>query len=164
MLGDHIAACPRSGVLRARAGPLERCREAGATVATNVLSLSAKISVASRSSPTDSRSGGVFLWLLTPPLSPNAPCRARGCTVALGSPGQGADVPGALPFSPLPLDRARSRQGSSASSPAAGRGQRLRMHVYGCILTCILDKCSPKGPSRGCAVRPVSPAMSGSLT
>ena len=40
-LGDHIAGCPRSGVLRARAGPLERaaarvCREAGATVATNV--------------------------------------------------------------------------------------------------------------------------------
>ena len=41
-LGDHLAACPRSGVLRARGAPLERaaarvCREAGATVATNVL-------------------------------------------------------------------------------------------------------------------------------
>ena len=40
--GDHLAACPRSGVLRARGAPLERaaarvCREAGATVATNVL-------------------------------------------------------------------------------------------------------------------------------
>ena len=41
---DHCklaAACPRSGVLRARGGPLERaaarvCREAGATVALNV--------------------------------------------------------------------------------------------------------------------------------
>ena len=41
-LGDHLAACPRSGVLRARGAPLERaaarvCREAGASVATNVL-------------------------------------------------------------------------------------------------------------------------------
>ena len=40
--GDHLAACPRSGVLRARGAPLERaaarvCRETGATVATNVL-------------------------------------------------------------------------------------------------------------------------------
>ena len=41
-VGDHVAACPRSGVLRARGGPLERaagrvCREAGAAVATHVL-------------------------------------------------------------------------------------------------------------------------------
>ncbi|OLP76386.1 hypothetical protein AK812_SmicGene43688 [Symbiodinium microadriaticum] len=41
-LGDHRASCPRSGLLRSRAVPLERaaarvCREAGATVATNVL-------------------------------------------------------------------------------------------------------------------------------
>ena len=40
--GDHSASCPRSGLLRSRAVPLERaaarvCREAGATVATNVL-------------------------------------------------------------------------------------------------------------------------------
>ena len=40
--GDHLAACPRSGILRARGGPLERaaarvCREAGAAVALNVL-------------------------------------------------------------------------------------------------------------------------------
>ena len=65
--GDHVAACPRSGVLRAWGGPLERatarvCREAGATVATNVLvrdlNLDAsrldepQLSVALRSSPT----------------------------------------------------------------------------------------------------------------
>ena len=41
-LGDHLSACPRSGLLRARGAPLERaaarvCREPGATVATNVL-------------------------------------------------------------------------------------------------------------------------------
>ena len=41
-LGDHVAACPRSGVLRSRGGPLERaaacvCREAGATVQQHVL-------------------------------------------------------------------------------------------------------------------------------
>ena len=41
-LGDHLAACPRSGGSRARGAPVERaaarvCREAGATVATNVL-------------------------------------------------------------------------------------------------------------------------------
>ena len=41
-LGDHRASCPRSGLLRPRAIPLERaaarmCREAGATVSTNVL-------------------------------------------------------------------------------------------------------------------------------
>ena len=41
-LGDHRASCPRAGPLRSRAVPLERaaarvCREAGATVATNVL-------------------------------------------------------------------------------------------------------------------------------
>ena len=39
---DHVAACPRSGVLRARGGPLARaaarvCREAGATVQQHVL-------------------------------------------------------------------------------------------------------------------------------
>ena len=38
-LGDHLIACPRSGVLRRRGAPLERaaarvCRRAGATVAT----------------------------------------------------------------------------------------------------------------------------------
>ena len=42
VLGDHVAAYPRSGTLRQRGGPLERaaarvCREAGAAVATNVL-------------------------------------------------------------------------------------------------------------------------------
>ena len=42
VLGDHVAACPRSGVLRSRGGPLERpaasvCREAGATVQQHVL-------------------------------------------------------------------------------------------------------------------------------
>ena len=41
-LGDHFAACSRYGVLRARGAPLQRaaarvCREAGATVTTNVL-------------------------------------------------------------------------------------------------------------------------------
>ena len=41
-MGDHVAACPRSGVLRARGGPLERaaawvCCEVGAAVATHVL-------------------------------------------------------------------------------------------------------------------------------
>ena len=40
--GNHLEACPRSGVLRSRGGPLERaaarvCREAGATVAMHVL-------------------------------------------------------------------------------------------------------------------------------
>ena len=42
VLGDHVAACPRSGTLRQRGGPLERaaarvCREARAAVATHVL-------------------------------------------------------------------------------------------------------------------------------
>ena len=41
-LGDHVAACPRSGVLRSRGGPLEGaaarvCRKAGATVQQHVL-------------------------------------------------------------------------------------------------------------------------------
>ena len=41
-LGDHLAACPRSGLLRSRSSPLERaaaraCREAGATVVSNAL-------------------------------------------------------------------------------------------------------------------------------
>ena len=41
-LGDHRAACPRSGALRSRGCPLERaaakiCREAGARVTTNTL-------------------------------------------------------------------------------------------------------------------------------
>ena len=41
-LGDHLAACSRYGVLCARDAPLQRaaarvCREAGATVTTNVL-------------------------------------------------------------------------------------------------------------------------------
>ena len=42
VLGDHVPASPRSGVLRAHGGPLERaaarvCREAGATVQQHVL-------------------------------------------------------------------------------------------------------------------------------
>ena len=42
VLGDHVAAWPRSGTLPQRGGPLERaaarvCREAGAAVAANVL-------------------------------------------------------------------------------------------------------------------------------
>ena len=56
--GDHHAACSRSGHLRARGAPLERaaarvCREAGATVATNVLlrDLNARTISASRSLP-----------------------------------------------------------------------------------------------------------------
>ena len=41
-LGDHIAACPRSGILRSRGVALERaaarvCRKAGATVWQHVL-------------------------------------------------------------------------------------------------------------------------------
>ena len=40
--GDHRAACPRAGLFRGRGTPLERaaasiCREAGATIAANVL-------------------------------------------------------------------------------------------------------------------------------
>ena len=58
-------------------------------------------------------------------MPPAARARARlhhWCRVALGSPGQGADVPGDRPISPLPLDRARSRD----RRPRECRGCRVR--------------------------------------
>ena len=94
--GDHLAACPRSGVLRARGGPLERaaarvCREAGATVALNVRLRDLNVDVARQ----DERrieviANGLALWggsqlavdttLVSPLTSSGAPRRAAGRT------------------------------------------------------------------------------------
>ena len=95
-VGDHVAACPRSGVLRARGGPLERaaarvCREAGAAVATHVLvrdlNLQAhrhderRIEVIANGLPLW---GGSQLAVDTTPVSPltfaGVPRRRRGST------------------------------------------------------------------------------------
>ena len=77
-LGDHRAACPRSGILRSRGLPLERaaarvCRKAGATMfwcATSTSTPSASMIAASRSSQMDSRSGAASNLLSIPPWSP----------------------------------------------------------------------------------------------
>ena len=94
--GDHLAACPRSGVLRARDGPLERaaarvCREAGATVALNVPLRDLNVDVARQ----DERcieviANGLALWggsqlavdttLVSPLTFSGAPRRAAGRT------------------------------------------------------------------------------------
>ena len=96
LFGDHLAACPRSGVLRARSGPLERaaariCREAGATVALNVRLRDLNVDVARQ----DERrieviANGLALWggaqlavdttLVSPLTSAGAPRRSAGRT------------------------------------------------------------------------------------
>ena len=67
--GDHHAACAQSGILRNRAGPLERakarmCREAGARVTTNTLLTNLNIEHSTR--PDDRRieviAKGLTLW------------------------------------------------------------------------------------------------------
>ena len=67
--GDHRAACAQSGILRNRAGPLERatarmCREAGARVTTNTLLTNLNIEHSTR--PDDRRieviANGLTLW------------------------------------------------------------------------------------------------------
>ena len=67
--GDHRAACAQSGILRNRAGPLERatarmCREAGARVTTNTLLTDLNIEHSTR--PDDRRievvANGLTLW------------------------------------------------------------------------------------------------------
>ena len=67
--GDHRAACAQSGILRSRAGPLERatariCREAGARVTTNTLLTDLNIEHSTR--PDDRRieviANGLTLW------------------------------------------------------------------------------------------------------
>ena len=98
-LGDHVAACRRSGVLRARGGPVERaagrvCREAGATVATNILDRGLNL-VAARH---DERrieviANGLPLWggsqlavdttLISPLTSAGMPRRRRGRTAGV---------------------------------------------------------------------------------
>ena len=96
LFGDHLAACPRSGVLRARGGPLERaaariCREAGATVALNVRLRDLNVDAARQ----DERrieviANGLALWggaqlavdttLVSPLTSAGAPRRSAGRT------------------------------------------------------------------------------------
>ena len=67
--GDHRAACAQSGILRSRAGPLEKaaariCREAGARVTTNTLLTDLNIEHSTR--PDDRRieviANGLTLW------------------------------------------------------------------------------------------------------
>ena len=96
VLGDHVAACPRSGTLRQRGGPLERaaarvCREAGAAVATNVLVRDLNLQAARQ----DERrieviANGLPLWggsqlavdttLVSPLTSAGVPRRRSGAT------------------------------------------------------------------------------------
>ena len=82
VLGDHVAACPGSGTLRQRGGPLERaaarvCREAGAAVATNVLVSDLNLQAARqderrlRSLLMDFVCGKAQSSQLTPPLCPD---------------------------------------------------------------------------------------------
>ena len=94
--GDHRAACPRSGVLRARAGPLERaaarvCREAGATVALNVLVRDLNLDpVRQDDRRIEVIANGLPLWggaqvavdttLVSPLTAAGAPRRVRGQT------------------------------------------------------------------------------------
>ena len=109
-LGDHRSACPRSGVLRARGGPLERaaariCREAGAVVATHTLVRDLNVG----SVPGDDRrieviANGLLLWggmqlavdtTLVSALSSTLPEQSRGRSPAPSPTGQGAHIPGA---------------------------------------------------------------------
>ena len=126
VLGDHVAACPRSGTLRQRGGPLERaaarvCREAGAAVATNVLVRDLNLQAARQ----DERrieviANGLPLWggsqlavdttLVSPLTSAGAPRRS------------GATAGAAL---------ADARRSKECTYPEFGRASRCRLVVLG---------------------------------
>ena len=94
--GDHLAACPRSGLLRAKGGPVERaaariCREAGATVALNVLVRDLNVNpVRQDDRRIEVIANGLPLWggaqlavdttLVSPLTAAGAPRRAGGRT------------------------------------------------------------------------------------
>ena len=127
VLGDHVAACPRSGTLRQRGGPLERaaarvCREAGAAVATNVLVRDLNLQAARQ----DERrieviANGLPLWggsqlavdttLVSPLTSAGAPRRRSGATA-------GAAL-------------ADARRSKERTYPEFGRASRRRLVVLG---------------------------------
>ena len=152
--GDHRAACPRSGVLRARAGPLERatarvCREAGATVALNVLVRDLNLDpVRQDDRRIEVIANGLPLWggaqvavdttLVSPLTAAGAPRRVRGQTAVQPSrqpggprsaPTQSSAVPTAAgsPSLRLKLEGAGAMRPltSSACLLAAGRGPSL---------------------------------------
>ena len=122
VLGDHVAACPRSGTLRQRGGPLERaaarvCREADAAVATNVLVRDLNLQAARQ----DERrieviANGLPLWggsqlavdttLVSPLTSAGAPRRR---SFGRSSPKQGTHLPGVRAGVAVPLGRPRHR-------------------------------------------------------
>ena len=127
VFGDHVAACPRSGTLRQRGGPLERaaarvCREAGAAVATNVLVRDLNLQAARQ----DERrieviANGLLLWggsqlavdttLVSPRTSAGAPRRRSGATA-------GAAL-------------ADARRSKERTYPEFGRASRCRLVVLG---------------------------------
>ena len=98
-LGDHVAVSPLSGVLRARGGPVERaagrvCREAGATVATNILVRDLNLSAARHDERRiEAIANGLPLWggsqlavdttLVSPLTSAGMPRRRRGSTAGV---------------------------------------------------------------------------------
>ena len=128
-LGDHRAACPRSGVLRARGGALERaaarvCREAGARVVWNALLRDLNL----HSARADERRVEVIAW--APALGRSATCRRHNPRVRVGlgrtpAPPSGSDsgrcahVPAGVSFPPLLLVALALETGGRWSHKAA---------------------------------------------
>ena len=153
--GDRAAACPRSGLLRARGMPLERaaarvCREAGATVTLNTLVRDLNVDA----TRTDDRrieviTNGMLLWggpqlavgttLVSALTAAGAPRRHAGTCVGAAlyvspakpknartpSCGNLADAGSLSSALSVQAAGARKPHPLSASSPAAGRALRL---------------------------------------
>ena len=127
VLGDHVAACPRSGTLRQRGGPLERaaarvCREAGTAVATNVLVRDLNLQTARQNERRiEVITNGLPVWggsqlavdttLVSPLTSAGAPRRRGGATA-------GAAL-------------ADARRSKERTYPEFGRASRCRLVVLG---------------------------------
>ena len=143
-LGDHRAACPRSGLLRSRAGPFERalatiCREAGTRVATHTRLADLNVSV--------DRVNNRRLEVVATGLPPWGGCSSTALAAHLASKAPSKEPPsmrpdpqrallsGALPEQSLPSRRLQHRtleRGINRIPPAPGSVPRS--HNPGALL------------------------------
>ena len=143
-LGDHVAACPTSGVLRTRAAPVERaiarvCREAGGRVAMHVqvaemnvdvpVSDARRIEILRSLTPRwSARSGGT--------ASPGQQCQASwGCE-------QAARRKRETTYPEL-LAARRCRLASSSASRSAGGTARRGIKRGSGLSGCVPQRCRP---------------------
>ena len=129
VLGDHWAACPRSGRLRRRARPLERTwarvlREGGARVAENVLLRDSNLEGIA---PTDGRQLEIVATGL--PLEQGVPL---GCDVTMVSPLHADGSAWAGADSEAGVALARAEAAKAATYPELVGSARLRLVTLAC--------------------------------